>query len=258
MNETKICCPKCYGTQLHSGMRGYNWWRGGIFGSASIRITCLACGHQFKPGQGGTVRVGKPVAPMTGPTTPREAEHHNLEVAFERPARTPSNRKALLVCGITVAALMVITGALHHTSQVDVAAGQATATADAAPAPVPDSTSAPTLGVAASEPASASSADAASAPGISGMQSSETYADRARRRVRPYIEWDGPSSGLETKIAIHCAPSGTVLSATVQRGSGNPQWDAAALKAVQSADPMPTDSDGRAPAAFAITLRPAG
>jgi TolA protein len=96
-----------------------------------------------------------------------------------------------------------------------------------------------------------SSADVGSVP-LNG------YMNNVRRLVRPRIDWDGPTSGLETVIAVHCAPSGTLLSATIQRSSGNGQWDAAALKAVQSADPMPTDSDGRAPAAFTITLRPAG
>jgi TolA protein len=99
---------------------------------------------------------------------------------------------------------------------------------------------------------------AASAPAISGTQSSETYADKARGRVRPYIEWDGETQGLATVIEVQCSPSGTLLSATIQRGSGNAQWDAAALKAVRNAAPMPTDSDGRAPAAFTITLRQAG
>jgi len=85
-----------------------------------------------------------------------------------------------------------------------------------------------------------------------------SYDDKVRRRVRPNIVWEGETSGLETVIAIHCAPSGTLLSATVQRSSGNSRWDAAALKAVQSADPMPLDTNGETPANFAITLRPAG
>lgn len=94
----------------------------------------------------------------------------------------------------------------------------------------------------------------------SGEKKSEepSYSDKVHQLVRPRIEWDGETSGLETVIAVHCAPSGVILSATVKTGSGNAGWDAAALKAVQSADPMPTDSDGRAPAAFTITLRPAG
>lgn len=84
------------------------------------------------------------------------------------------------------------------------------------------------------------------------------YVDRVRGRVRPNIVWDGATQGLATVIEVHCSPSGTLLSVTIQRSSGNAQWDAAALKAIQRADPMPTDSNGGSPAAFTITLRPAG
>lgn len=87
---------------------------------------------------------------------------------------------------------------------------------------------------------------------------SPNYSGKVHQRVRPYIEWDGATSGLETVIAVHCAPSGTLLSATIQRSSGNAQWDAAALQAVQHSNPMPSDTDGHTPAKFEITLRPAG
>jgi colicin import membrane protein len=76
--------------------------------------------------------------------------------------------------------------------------------------------------------------------------------------VRPNIVWAGDTQGLETVIAVRCSPTGTLLSASVQRGSGNPQWDEAALRAVQKSDPMPLDDNGRTPASFTITMRPAG
>lgn len=84
------------------------------------------------------------------------------------------------------------------------------------------------------------------------------YLSKVRQRIRPNIVWAGPTSGLETVVAIHCAPNGSVLSETVQHGSGDSQWDDAALQAVQHSDPMPPDTDGHTPAMFAITLRPAG
>lgn len=84
------------------------------------------------------------------------------------------------------------------------------------------------------------------------------YADKVRRRVDPYIDWSGARSGLETVIAVNCAPTGTLLSATVTRSSGNSQWDAAALRAVQRSDPMPRDTNGETPPSFTITLRPVG
>ncbi|WP_028219252.1 TonB family protein [Paraburkholderia oxyphila] len=84
------------------------------------------------------------------------------------------------------------------------------------------------------------------------------YLDKVRRRVRPNIIWAGETAGLETEVAVRCSPSGTLLSATVTRSSGNSQWDEAALRAVQRSDPMPLDVSGKAPSNFTIMVRPAG
>jgi colicin import membrane protein len=93
--------------------------------------------------------------------------------------------------------------------------------------------------------------------GAGGTATSPGYAEKVQRRVRPNIVWAGDTQGLETVISVRCAPTGTLLSAVVQRSSGNAQWDDAALRAVQRSDPMPLDTDGRAPATFLITMRPA-
>jgi TonB family protein len=84
------------------------------------------------------------------------------------------------------------------------------------------------------------------------------YATQVQRRVRPNIVWSGPTLNLETGIFVRCAPSGTILSATISRSSGNDAWDMAALRAVQNSDPMPVDATGRAPREFTLTMRPAG
>lgn len=84
----------------------------------------------------------------------------------------------------------------------------------------------------------------------------ENYADKVRRRVRPHMVWAGNVADLQTIVAVRCAPSGTLLGATVARSSGNDSWDAAALRAVQQSDPMPVDVNGKALARFMITLRP--
>ncbi|MFT4065367.1 cell envelope integrity protein TolA [Paraburkholderia sp.] len=94
--------------------------------------------------------------------------------------------------------------------------------------------------------------------GSGGTAASPGYADKVRRVVRPNISWGGETEGLETVIAVRCSPTGTLLSASVSRSSGNSAWDAAALRAVQRSDPMPLDVNGKAPESFYITLRPAG
>ncbi|CAH2931269.1 MAG: TolA protein [uncultured Paraburkholderia sp.] len=94
--------------------------------------------------------------------------------------------------------------------------------------------------------------------GSGGTAASPGYADKVCRVVRPNISWGGETEGLETVIAVRCSSTGTLLSATIAHSSGNSAWDDAALRAVQRSDPMPQDIDGKTPASFRITLRPAG
>ena len=64
MTVPEIKCPKCGSTQLTANKKGFSGAKavGGAFltggigllagtiGSNKIKITCLACGHQFRPG----------------------------------------------------------------------------------------------------------------------------------------------------------------------------------------------------------------
>lgn len=85
---------------------------------------------------------------------------------------------------------------------------------------------------------------------------SETLAARIARRVRAHIDWNGPFTGLSTIISVHCGSDGKLLSASIVKSSGNRAWDAAALAAVEHADPMPTDSNGKSVEHFTITVQP--
>lgn len=49
-HDTPVTCPKCQSAQVHAGQRGWNAATG-FLGSGGVRITCLKCGHQFKPGE---------------------------------------------------------------------------------------------------------------------------------------------------------------------------------------------------------------
>ncbi|MGF6408636.1 cell envelope integrity protein TolA [Paraburkholderia sp. MM5482-R1] len=85
------------------------------------------------------------------------------------------------------------------------------------------------------------------------------YADRVRRRVRPNVVAPTDINGnLSSVIAVRCAPDGSLLSATMQRSSGNLEWDIAALSAVEKSNPMPRDVNGSTPSSFLITFRPKG
>jgi colicin import membrane protein len=92
-----------------------------------------------------------------------------------------------------------------------------------------------------------------------GAAASPGYAGKVARRVRanvvaPFDIQGNPSA----VIAVTCAPNGALLSATMQRSSGNAQWDSAALSAVEKSDPMPRDVNGTAPPSFLITFQPKG
>ena len=44
-----VRCPKCGSGHIHAEKRGWSIWSG-VIGSGQIIITCLKCGHKFKPG----------------------------------------------------------------------------------------------------------------------------------------------------------------------------------------------------------------
>lgn len=63
--EAEVKCPKCYSTQLSINKKGFGLGKatvgavllgpvgliGGMWGSNQLSITCLRCGHQWKPGK---------------------------------------------------------------------------------------------------------------------------------------------------------------------------------------------------------------
>jgi rubredoxin len=64
--ENKIRCPKCSSDKLTANKKGFSGGKAvigglltggigltaGFIGSNKIQITCINCGHMFKPGQG--------------------------------------------------------------------------------------------------------------------------------------------------------------------------------------------------------------
>ena len=65
MAEQEIKCPKCGSTQLTANKKGFGLGKaaiggiltggigllGGFIGSGKVVITCLKCGHSWKPGK---------------------------------------------------------------------------------------------------------------------------------------------------------------------------------------------------------------
>ena len=85
---------------------------------------------------------------------------------------------------------------------------------------------------------------------------SETFPEKVARRVRANIAWNGQISQLQTTVSVHCSQDGKLLSTAITRSSGDPAWDAVALNAVQRSDPIPSDTDGKTPKDFTVTVTP--
>lgn len=86
---------------------------------------------------------------------------------------------------------------------------------------------------------------------------SASYAGRVMARVRPNIRppKDFPRE-LVTDVLVRAMPDGTIVSATIRRSSGNPEWDEWALRAVLATASLPRDTNGTAPKEIVIGIRP--
>jgi hypothetical protein len=74
MTTTEIRCPKCNSNQLTANKKGFSGTKAvtgailtggvgllaGTIGSNKVKITCLACGKEFKPGEGRTITIPDP------------------------------------------------------------------------------------------------------------------------------------------------------------------------------------------------------
>jgi colicin import membrane protein len=83
------------------------------------------------------------------------------------------------------------------------------------------------------------------------------YGAKVNAAIYPKIAFSGDqSTDPEAEIEIKCAPDGTILSRRLIKSSGNKAWDKAALDAVDKAEVLPKDIDGRAPASIIIGIHP--
>ena len=102
MTKDTLYCPKCNSSNLHVGKKGFSTTKafigkaitrsnfGGILvgsiGANDLQITCLSCGHTFKPGQ------------ATGHRLPSEAEIHEFESHVIKPENVIQDRYDSYLC----------------------------------------------------------------------------------------------------------------------------------------------------------------
>jgi len=83
------------------------------------------------------------------------------------------------------------------------------------------------------------------------------YAGRIRARIKPNIVFTNEIPGNPTaEVVVRTAPDGTIVGRTLLKPSGNPNWDAAVLKAIDKTEVLPRDIDGRVPPTLEISFRP--
>ena len=97
------------------------------------------------------------------------------------------------------------------------------------------------------------SAKQSSAPG----GPSAGYAGKVRARIKPNVLFtDDIAGNPKAEVEVTTAPDGTIISRRIVKSSGIPDWDKAALGAIDRTGTLPRDTDGRVPSPMIIELRP--
>jgi colicin import membrane protein len=105
----------------------------------------------------------------------------------------------------------------------------------------------------------AGAAGDASAKGTAQRDSgpSAGYAGRVRARIKPNVLFtDDIAGNPKAEVEVTTAPDGTIISRRLAKSSGNPDWDKAALAAIDRTGTLPRDVDGRVPSPMIVELRP--
>jgi len=99
-------------------------------------------------------------------------------------------------------------------------------------------------------------------PGSTGKDAqnaapSAGYAGRIKGKIRPLIIYpeDGNANPM-AEVQVTLGPDGRILGSKVLKPSPDPDWDRAVLRAIEKAESLPRDVDGRVPPVIILTFRP--
>jgi colicin import membrane protein len=84
------------------------------------------------------------------------------------------------------------------------------------------------------------------------------YADKVRRKILPLIVFN-PSlvaGNPAVEVGVELAPDGTIVNRKVLKSSGDAAWDKAVLRAIDDAQTLPKDDDGKVPKQVRLTFKP--
>ena len=105
-------------------------------------------------------------------------------------------------------------------------------------------------GMAGGTPGSTGTAAQNSAP-------SAGYAGRIKGKIRPLIIYaDDGGANPTAELQVTLGPDGRILGTKVLKPSTDADWDRAVLRAIEKAETLPRDVDGRVPPVLILTFRP--
>ncbi len=79
------------------------------------------------------------------------------------------------------------------------------------------------------------------------------YAGRIKARIKPLIVYpDSLPGNPVAEVEVRLSPTGAILGQRLLRKSDAPEWDAAVMRAVEKAEVLPRDIDGRVPPVIVI------
>ena len=92
----------------------------------------------------------------------------------------------------------------------------------------------------------------------SGGTAPPGYTDRVRRKVKPLIVFNPSqiSGNPAVSVNVELAPDGNILSKKITKSSGNDDWDNAVIKALERAESLPKDEDGKVPRQVILIFKP--
>lgn len=83
------------------------------------------------------------------------------------------------------------------------------------------------------------------------------WVGRVKGKIRPLIIYaDEGTANPTAEVQVALAPDGRILGSKVLKASGDGEWDRAVLRAIEKAEMLPRDTDGRVPPVIILTFRP--
>jgi len=83
------------------------------------------------------------------------------------------------------------------------------------------------------------------------------WVGKVKGKIKPMIIYsDDSAANPSAEVQVALAPDGRILGSKITKASGDADWDRAVLKALDKAETLPRDTDGRVPAVIILTFRP--